>query len=52
MKQVADEHDLQIFEGSAAPTRQPRLPAAQMGQEVAPQEEDLLAARLAALEAS
>ena len=52
MKQVAEEHDLTLFEDSAAPAT--RLPAPQQNKvaAAAPNEEDSLAARLAALEAS
>ena len=53
MKQVADQHDLALFEDSNAPTKQPALPAAQKTATTAgPSEEDALAARLAALQAS
>lgn len=52
MQQVADQHDLELFEDSSAPTRAPKLPEAQKTAAPVQSEEDALAARLAALQAS
>ena len=52
MRQVADEHDLEIFDAAAAPSKAPvsREPVAAPAKAPVVAEEDDLARRLAALE--